>query len=206
MYDETVGGNVTLLINIPPDRTGRFHATDVARLGELGTRLRKIYGQNFSYNFGEASLLNVPGVTVVSAPSDSNHPALNVLKYDETYWRPRGERESQSLTITLPAPISLTHVVLQEQLRLSQRIERFSVDVQRQGENTWTTVWPRSSSENDRLRASTVGFRKICRFDRVDNVRAIRINILESRLYPTLRFVGAYLDEDNTYSPDNFGS
>ena len=195
MYERTVGGNVTLLMNIPPNDTGRFHQDDVNRLKEWGIWLRNIYGQNFNKNFSEASLLNPqnnPGITVQSAPADPYYPASNVLTYDETYWRPRGERESQSLTITLPAAKEMTHIVLQEQLRLSQRIEKFTIEVQTPGSTAWTQVFP---PDNDTERGNTVGFRKICRFGKV-NVKAIRINIRQSRLYPTLRFVGAYLDKN----------
>lgn len=41
IYFNSVGGNATFLLNIPPTREGLFHKNDVARLQELGDFLRK---------------------------------------------------------------------------------------------------------------------------------------------------------------------
>ncbi len=48
IYENAVGGNAALLLNIPPDRRGLFHEADVAVLAELGDRIRAIYGSDLA--------------------------------------------------------------------------------------------------------------------------------------------------------------
>ena len=40
IYERAVGGNSTFLLNIPPNRNGKFSPTDVAVLKETGQRIR----------------------------------------------------------------------------------------------------------------------------------------------------------------------
>lgn len=46
IYEKSVGGNSTFLLNIPPCPTGLFHKNDVERLKELGEYLKKTYAKN----------------------------------------------------------------------------------------------------------------------------------------------------------------
>jgi alpha-L-fucosidase len=67
-------------------------------------------------------------------------------------------------------------VILQEQIRESQRIEAFSLHAKTPG--GWEKVFS----------GSTVGWKKICPFPPVE-AAALRIVIEQSRVYPTLRFL-----------------
>ena len=44
IYERSVGGNATFILNIPPNREGRFSDRDVAVLQEVGKRIRETYG------------------------------------------------------------------------------------------------------------------------------------------------------------------
>src|SRR5256885_15035364 len=44
----SVGRNSKLLLNVPPTRDGVLHATDVARLAELRTRLTSLFAEDFA--------------------------------------------------------------------------------------------------------------------------------------------------------------
>lgn len=46
IYEKSVGGNATFLLNIPPTNEGLFHENDVARLHELGAYIRDSYAHN----------------------------------------------------------------------------------------------------------------------------------------------------------------
>lgn len=46
IYERSVGGNSTFLLNIPPNREGKFSRQDVAVLREVGTRIRETYGKD----------------------------------------------------------------------------------------------------------------------------------------------------------------
>lgn len=51
IYERAVGGNSIFLLNIPPNRNGRFSGEDVAVLTETGRRIRQTYGNDL---FGKA--------------------------------------------------------------------------------------------------------------------------------------------------------
>ncbi|GHU01114.1 hypothetical protein FACS1894147_00350 [Spirochaetia bacterium] len=169
-YETAVGGNTVLLLNIPPDQEGRIHEADCRRLEELGDAVRGIFAEN---------LLEKAGVSIRAGTEDPACPAVNILRDDETFWRPSGESGAAEIEITLPRGTTLSHVVLQEQIRESQRIEAFSVYA-RIGE-TWKKIYA----------GTTVGYKKICRFPPIETA-ALRVVIEQSRVYPTLRFLGAY--------------
>ncbi len=44
IYERSVGGNSIFILNIPPDRSGRFAARDVEALADAGRRIRETYG------------------------------------------------------------------------------------------------------------------------------------------------------------------
>jgi alpha-L-fucosidase len=101
----------------------------------------------------------------------------NILRDDESFWM--GGAEQDEITITLPAPKKITRVVLCEQIRQSQRVEEFEILAESKGE--WRALY----------RGTTVGFKKICVFEAC-TVEKLRIAITQSRVAPTLRFVGTY--------------
>lgn len=46
LYFSSVGRNSKLLLNVPPTREGLLHATDVARLGEMRSRLNALFAHD----------------------------------------------------------------------------------------------------------------------------------------------------------------
>ena len=173
IYETSVGGNALLLLNIPPDTNGLINEADCQRLAELGAAISGIF---------EVNLLEKSGVTIHASAEDPAHPAANILKPGEDYWHP-GE-ESAEIEITLPHEECITHIVLQEQIRESQRIEVFSLYAKiktSSNDEDWQKIYE----------GTTVGYKKICRFPPVET-KAIRIAIEQSRIFPTLRFAGAY--------------
>jgi len=174
-YETAVGGNAVLLLNVPPDREGRIHETDCRRLAELGDAIRSIFGTNL-----------LEDASVSADIEDGAHPAANILKDDETWWRPEGENIASEgcgaeIEIKLHRYTKITHIELREQIRESQRIEAFS-------------VYAETGNGREKIyEGTTVGFRKICRFKPVETDR-LHITIERSRIYPTLRFAGAYAE------------
>lgn len=47
IYERAVGGNSTFLLNIPPNREGRFSAQDVSVLKEVGKRINQTYTTDY---------------------------------------------------------------------------------------------------------------------------------------------------------------
>ena len=48
IYYNSVGGNGTFLLNLPPNRDGLFHENDVKRLQEIGDYLRETFAVNLA--------------------------------------------------------------------------------------------------------------------------------------------------------------
>ena len=167
IYENSVGGNAMLLLNIPPTREGLIHENDVKRLNEIGEYIKTAYAHNL---LAEAALKAEPG---------ENGHGIEGVREDgyETFYKPAdGVREAQ-ITIRFPEETEVSCVVLKENINLSQRIERFEICGER-GEVLYE--------------GTTVGYKKIARLKESVKVRELHIRILDSRVCPTLAFVGVY--------------
>ena len=169
IWYRTVGGNSTLLLNIPPDRRGLFHEVDVERLRGMGEYIRRTFANNLAED------------AVITADSDNGYDLPENVKTDsyDTYYKPFDGENTITLNVKLSETKTVTHVVIKECIPYSQRIEKFAVDAKVGGE--WVTV----------TSGTTVGYKKIAKFDAVETDE-IRIRILDSRVCPIISFVGIY--------------
>lgn len=107
IYERSVGGNSTFLLNIPPNREGKFSPEDVSVLEEVGQRISETYGNNL---FAKAK-----GVKNVL---DANTDTFEILKGD-----------NKNIIIETPASITINRLVLQEAIAThSERVEKHSVE------------------------------------------------------------------------------
>lgn len=107
MYERSVGGNSTFLLNIPPNREGKFSDKDVQVLKELGQRIEKTYATNL---FESAK-----GVKEVL---DGNSKTYKLINKDNSF-----------IEITTPKPITINRLALQEAIAThSERIEKHVLD------------------------------------------------------------------------------
>lgn len=105
IYERAVGGNSTFLLNIPPNRDGRFSPTDVAVLKETGKRIRETYGTDL-----------LKGADGPQALLDHNPNSYITL-------------DDEAVTLTTPKPITLNRLVLQEDVATNgERVEQHAVD------------------------------------------------------------------------------
>jgi alpha-L-fucosidase len=84
------------------------------------------------------------------------------------------------ITIALPGEMQVSHLVLQENITLSQRIEAFELEVEDAAGNR-STVYT----------GTVVGYKKIAKFEPVKAKKLI-LHIKDSRVCPTLSFIGVY--------------
>lgn len=169
LYEKSVGGNATLLLNVPPTSEGLIHPNDAARLGELGRYLADAYGRNLA---GAAS--------VEATPALPGHEPACVLAEDERFYMPDAEGAPSELTLSWREPATFRRVALMEQLRLSQRVERYALDAWLDG------GWREIAS------GRTVGHKRIVSWDGGVTTRALRVRIPDARVAPAIRFVGVY--------------
>ena len=124
MYERSVGGNSTFLLNIPPNREGLFSAEDVSVLEEVGERIRETY---------DTDLLR-----------GSEGPA-EILDDDEFSYMIGSADGVLECIIELPGKKIYNRFVIQEAISThSQRIEEHALDAWVNGEweeiATGTTV------------------------------------------------------------------
>jgi alpha-L-fucosidase len=170
IYFNAVGGNATFLLNFPPDPRGLIHEHDAQRARELGTLLREIFERNLAQ---DASVSADP-------PGSGEHTAENILDGGTTtFWTPEDGQEQVVLTIDLPEPRTFNVAMLQEHIRSGQRIECFRLSALI--DDTWRVV----------AESTVIGYKRLLRFAPVTAQR-IRIEILESRIRPTLAAFGIF--------------
>ena len=105
IYERSVGGNSTFLLNIPPNREGRFSDEDVAVLAEVGKRIAQTYGSNLLEG-------NAKGLKRLFDGNNRTYVELN-----------------NELVIDMNKAVTFNRVVLQEPVAVrGERIEQHAVD------------------------------------------------------------------------------
>ena len=105
IYERSVGGNSTFLLNIPPNREGCFSEADVKVLHEVGRRIRETYADNLlASGDGSRKVLDKDDVTCVVG--------------------------TEPITVVLRKPALINRIVLQEDIaRHGERVEKHAVEV-----------------------------------------------------------------------------
>lgn len=171
IYYNSVGGNATLLLNLPPDKRGLIHENDVKRLKEIGEYLEKTFSNSIT---SEAK--------ITASSVEEGFVAENIKTEDQNFYKSPDGEEQVTLTFEFETSHAVNHVVLRENLAYSQRIEAFEI------------IAETDSGHKKIYEGTVVGSRKICKFDTIET-KKITLNILASRISPTLRFVGIYTDQ-----------
>lgn len=187
MYLETVGRNATLILNCPPDRRGLLPEATVSRLAELGRLLRARLGRNLATKAtATASVTRTAGV-------HRQYKADNLIDgHKDTYWAAPDDTRSATLTLTWRKPQWLHYVMLQEPIRLGQRIKAFRIEASTDGRN-----WTPCATD---IRTTTVGYKRIVPLQGTtaqsygEGIPAthLRIIIEDSRACPLISNIAVY--------------
>lgn len=167
IYVKSVGGNSTLLLNVPPTKEGVFHDNDVDTLKKLG---EKISG-SFAHN-----LLDCAEITADCAAEGFEIENVRNDSYERYFCAPQGHRACE-IEIKLNEKSEISFVVMKENVNCSQRIERFHIE-DGDGEVIYS--------------GTVVGYKKIVMLPKRCLTDRIKIVIEDSRVCPTLSFVGVY--------------
>jgi len=107
IYERSVGGNSTFLLNIPPNREGKFSPEDAAVLKEVGKRIKETYGRNL--------LAGAKGPRELS----DGHPDTYVVL----------DGEVKEIILNTPAPVTINRFMIQEAVAThSERVEKHALD------------------------------------------------------------------------------
>jgi len=170
VYYGSVGGNAMLLLNIPPTPNGKLHPADVKRLEEIGDFIRDAFAENI-----------VTSASVSTPDAEEGHGAEGILEdsYDSYYKLPDGVKNAD-IVIDFAQEESFRHIVLKENICLGQRVERFQILNQKDGQ------------EEIIHEGTVIGYKKIIPFEKGMSADKLIIRFLEARVCPTLSFVGVY--------------
>lgn len=169
IYLKSVGGNSVLLLNIPPHKNGYVTSYDEQRLEELGDFIRDTFADNKLYE-----------AKISASSTEGDYAVEHVLTQDESCWKSEDYAVKPTITIELAESTSIEYLVLQEQIRFSQRVESFQV---------WAEV--KDGQKELIYEGTTVGYKKICQFDPI-SAKRIEIVFNACRITPTIMFIGAY--------------
>ncbi len=185
-YLETVGRNATLILNIPPNRTGKLPETYVTRLREFGERLNQRLGTDL------APAARISASATRKAGLNRNYEASNMTDGDkDSYWATDDGDKDASIILEWDDPVNLHYIALQEYIRKGQRVKDFTVETSENGID-WT---PRATN----VQTTTVGYKRIIPLNGSTeeygpgyNVKAVRITINDAKDSPLIHTVSAY--------------
>ncbi len=171
IYLSSVGGNTTLLLNLPPMKSGRLHETDVCRMKQLGEFIAKTFEKNLA---DEAEITIYP----INDENQCGADALRTDDYEKVILNETGVRE---LTIKLNWDVQqdISYIVLKEAIPLGQRVESF--EVYYQGEEGMKKCYD----------GTTIGYKKIVGLRSI-RTTSLQIKITDARVAPAISFVGVY--------------
>ena len=172
IYLSSVGGNTTLLLNLPPMKNGKLHPTDVQNVKMLGEFIKNTFKNNLA---DDADIQTIPERDT----EGKNGDVLRTDNYDSVFRNEAGNRE---LTIQLQwkEKKTLSYLVLKEAIPYSQRVEKFSV--------WYVTTEGKKEKLTD---ATTIGYKKIIDLQGIET-DLLEIHIEDSRVAPVMSFVGVY--------------
>lgn len=151
IYERSVGGNAVFLLNVPPNKYGRFSDADVKSMVEVGRRIRNTYG---------------PGTNLAVNAVSSAGPTL----FDndiESYWT--APDKTGEFTIKLAKKVRVNRFMIQEAIsKVGQRVKSHEIDAKING--TWQTI----------SKAGVIGYKRIHRFETIESDQ-FRVRITDSR-------------------------
>jgi alpha-L-fucosidase len=184
-YYWSVGRNSMLLLNVAPDKEGRFSDASVQRLREFRAALDKIFGADLALNKA-AQASNTRGGDAAFGPDKA------VDGDQETYWATDDGVVKASLEVDLGAPREFNVVRTEEYIKLGQRVSKYRIEADIDGQ--WKQI----------AEGSTIGHMKLDRFPAVTAPK-VRLTIEDARACPTIRAFGVHLDsvsEPKDFEPD----
>lgn len=172
IYLTSVGRGSTLLLNVPPDRRGLIHENDISAL--------KGFRQLLDSEFKTDHAANAKCTSEQYRGGLQNFEPGNLTDgNDETYWATDDDVTAASAEIAFAGTKTIRYVVLQEFIKLGQRVKAFNVEAYSGG--TWKPL----------ANGTTIGYKRILRVEPVE-AEKIRVNITAAKACPLISSVKVY--------------
>ena len=172
IYLKSVGRGSLLLLNIPPDRRGLLHENDLKSLRGFRALLDKEFSKNLAQN---------ASVTASSFRGNAQKFAAGNLTDNnkDSYWATNDSVKTASIEVKLSAPHLVNYLLIQEYIKLGQRIEKFKIEALIK--DKWKEV----------ANGTTIGYKRILKIDPVETDR-VRFTIEESKACPVISNLEIY--------------
>lgn len=187
MYLETVGRNATLILNLPPDKSGSLPLATVNRMKELGTMLTKRLGNDLAKDARiTVSATRTKGKT-------RTYKATNMTDNNkDTYWATPDGTNSATITLAWDTSKAIRYVSMMEYIKLGQRVKAFKIETSNNG-NTWTKC-------GGNIKTTTIGYKRIiplngstaASYSNPVMAKYLRITIEDAKSCPTLHTVEVF--------------
>lgn len=170
LYYSSVGRNSNLLLNVPPDRRGLIHENDVKSLLAFSELLKIEFETDLAKN----------KKAVATTSRGKGYEASNVNDGNpETYWATKDLKTDGDIVFILGSETEVNRIVLQEYIRLGQRVQEFKVSAFINGE--WKDV----------LDGTTIGHKVIRKFPVVKSSK-IKVTFTKSKACPVISNIELY--------------
>jgi alpha-L-fucosidase len=170
LYYQSVGRNSNLLLNVPPDRRGLLHEYDIKSLIAFNALLKKEFENDLAKG-KEATAKPVRGKSYEAANVTDGNP--------ETYWATGDDQTTGEIIIELGDKTEVNRVILQEYIKLGQRVQEFNISAFSDGE--WKPL----------IEGTTIGHKVIRKFP-VISTSKIKITISKSKACPLIASLEFY--------------
>ena len=171
-YYNSIGRNGTLLLSFPIMPNGLIHEKDEKAALEFAEVIKASFENNLAENM-KINASNVRG------NSKKFGPVKTIDNDRETYWATDDEVTAASLTIDFDKPTLFNRFLIQEYVRLGQRVKTFNIEAFVDG--NWKIL----------ANATTIGYKRILRFPAVEATK-VRLNITGSKSCPLISNIGIY--------------
>jgi alpha-L-fucosidase len=170
LYYSSVGRNSNLLLNVPPDRRGLLHENDVKSLLAFSEMLKKEFENNIAKG-KKATATSVWGKGYEASKVNDGNP--------ETFWATKDGQTSGDIIIDLGKETEVNRIVLQEYIKLGQRVQEFKVTAYSNGE--WKPL----------IDGTTIGHKVIRKFPLIKTSK-IKVAFGKSRACPVISNIELY--------------
>lgn len=172
IYYNSIGRNASLLINFPVDTRGLIHENDVAQIMKLAEAIKSDFSEDLAVH-RSVSATNTRG-------NSRKYKADNVTDGNpDTYWATDDGINSASLLIDFYKPTEMNRFLVQEDIRLGQRVKEFTLEALIDGE------WEEVAHE------TTIGRKRILRLPNITTDK-LRFSILDSKASPVISNISVY--------------
>jgi len=172
IYLNSVGGNTTLLLNLPPNKEGVLHENDVKVITRLGDFIRKTFSNNIA---DCAKISSVPEKDI----RGNNAEVLRADTYHTCFENEEGNKKLE-IKFRWSEARELSYLVLKEAIQFSQRVEKFTVNYERE-DGCMEVCYS----------GTVIGYKKIVDLKGIET-KSLKIYIEDARVAPIMSFAAVY--------------